>query len=839
MTETPKKLVHWALQYSNSPVGSPFSEASSTDSVTSTSTLQYVNSQLVAHGFSLSPGLSLDGLSNGDSEKVVRCLFAMLSQRMEDMTRTEDLSTKLRTLSYDHDRLLSMHKSAKEKVADSEREANTHKSKLANTTRALAQSEAAHKHTTGELQRTRTTLQALRATHQAELKKKEKEVERMAERWSKLSDTQLKVGTLRSGMTMTGANVQIVEGSASTSIKSRGIVEVALEQAEEACKQLREENVALKVLVVDVANAVQKILHKAVTEDPDNFDYPPPLTSDDIFSLGPPDAAFDKLSTLLTSLRNAIAEMRLGDEAKPSASNAASSSDDSKAHIAEVERLQKTIGSLRSELENAQKDSRSHAARAKDLLDRISEQQAVTPPAQQAVTPPAQQAVTPPAVEEGKHLDEARADLEQQRHLFSEAAVRLSKDRAELDDERLKFLEEKRAWQLDSMLTEPHAPPPIPSEHFPPPEPTTPHKSPRKTKIKHASPRKSPAKAILKHRNGTSVFRRSSAGLGLPPSSKVVPSYETEVIPSMATSLLPTSFVLPPPSPQSRLPPQIGSLLAHVNGTSPEPDFDFDAPDAGPSAPAQSTTPPHSEAHQESTTPPPVPAPIPQTPGTSHRPFPMAKPFAPRMIHAYSPAKPSPLSRILMLGNSPEGGPGPKLSAAAFDTLDTLTEEDLEPIRTPSASASLPATTDDSPLREKRLEKNVDAAAKPSRAKPSSKAAGKAKAPPPAATAAPTKKSISSAMDNGAGGSGASKRGADTVLEKENTIKRRLKGPAMAKTAKPPGAGSQARSTTVASEGPAPTAKAAGGATTGGKPGPRRVPIDSAEAAHNGPGWRG
>ncbi len=81
MEKTPKRLVHWALEYSNSPFGSPTSEASSSESVNSSSTLQYVNSQLVAHGFAQSPGLALDGLSNSDSEKVVKCLMGMLSQR--------------------------------------------------------------------------------------------------------------------------------------------------------------------------------------------------------------------------------------------------------------------------------------------------------------------------------------------------------------------------------------------------------------------------------------------------------------------------------------------------------------------------------------------------------------------------------------------------------------------------------------------------------------------------------------------------------------------------------------------------------------------------------------
>ncbi len=49
-------------------------------------------------------------------------------------------------------------------------------------TKALQSCENAHKHTTAELQRTRSTLHALRATHQTEIKKIEKEKERMVER---------------------------------------------------------------------------------------------------------------------------------------------------------------------------------------------------------------------------------------------------------------------------------------------------------------------------------------------------------------------------------------------------------------------------------------------------------------------------------------------------------------------------------------------------------------------------------------------------------------------------------------------------------------------------------
>jgi hypothetical protein len=149
--------------------------------------------------------------------------------------------------------------------------------------RAQAQAEAAHKQTTGDLQRARTALQALRATHVAEIKKREKEVEALRERWSKLADAQLRVAGLPSGMVLSrpaaaAANASVVLSDGAGAGK-RGVVEEALDEAEKARALLGEENGELKGLVVDAANAVRKILHKAVSSDPDDLEFVRPLPS--------------------------------------------------------------------------------------------------------------------------------------------------------------------------------------------------------------------------------------------------------------------------------------------------------------------------------------------------------------------------------------------------------------------------------------------------------------------------------------------------------------------------------------------------------------------------------
>jgi len=152
-----------------------------------------------------------------------------------------------------------------------------------------------HKQTTGDLQRARTALQALRATHVAEIKRREKEIEAIRERWSKLSDAQLKIGTMPSGMSVSSSCLQPANASAlvrwsdgaaaaaaagdAAAQKGRAIHDVALEEAEKACVGLREQNGELKALVVEAANAVCKILHKALSSDPDDLEFVRPSSS--------------------------------------------------------------------------------------------------------------------------------------------------------------------------------------------------------------------------------------------------------------------------------------------------------------------------------------------------------------------------------------------------------------------------------------------------------------------------------------------------------------------------------------------------------------------------------
>ena len=82
------------------------------------------------------------------------------------------------------------------------------------------------------------------------------------DKWSKLSDQQLKLNTVPSGLRF--ANAQVVEASdVQLRGKGKGFLEVAAEQAQEARDALFNENRRLKGLLLSTANQIQRLLHNA------------------------------------------------------------------------------------------------------------------------------------------------------------------------------------------------------------------------------------------------------------------------------------------------------------------------------------------------------------------------------------------------------------------------------------------------------------------------------------------------------------------------------------------------------------------------------------------------
>ncbi|EIN03847.1 hypothetical protein PUNSTDRAFT_146828 [Punctularia strigosozonata HHB-11173 SS5] len=744
------KGVHFVVNDTISDIQSSVGDITSDFAQGSQGSLQFINAQLLAHGFIYGSPLSLDGLGREDEARVVKCLLGMLSCRIEDMARTEELTTKLRTLSYDYERLTSKHKEVSDKAANAEREVNVFKSRLATANRSLQQSELAHKHADAELSRTRTAIQALRSQHQLEIKKKERECERMVERWSKLSDTQLKIGSLPGTLNAPKCANSLVADPAKILCSTDSLMESALGDAEAARRGLARENEHLRELTMQTAKNVQEMIYacqaKAVDEGSSHMDVEQisHISQTELFPLTPPtpDAASAKLTDLFVSLRNAISSINL---LASSSSPAAAQATSERKPAPNADRSEAIVAKLTAELEVTRKQAQEYAAQTQALISQLAEAQSESDlaghlPPEQAAHEMSVDLITAPVVDEEKIMLEDRVkELEEERRRFTEKAVRFGKEREALRREREELEEEKRRLRVEKMLD---VLPPTPghkgegdkdgvsalkvekkakktekreqdvgkrpqrTDRMPQPGPSrvkdiveagpgdlaaVPKKEKRKQG--HGSPAKkvrSPVRVGAggkKSRHG----RRSSMGLLnllSPTKGKIVPPFETEVIPPPSSKpagpLVPGAFVLPPKSPQSSLPPGPSGIFSIAAPSNPAPmDVQptaskpfiglglpaFELPkmssmmtmqaEAGPPnnpiAPVPSQAPP--------TLAPPAQAQPQITPSRNPGGFPMAKPFAPHMIHAYSPAKPSPLSRILMLADSPTDAMGGGLDA--------------------------------------------------------------------------------------------------------------------------------------------------------------------------------
>lgn len=106
---------------------------------------------------------------------------------------------------------------------------------------------------TQENQRLRTTLQSVRLGAQNEVKRFEKEKDKLLERLSKIADSR----QITAQLSCSNLNV-----SATESRFEKGYLDIALEDAEHARVNLAEENDVLKKLVVDCANGAQRLLHR-------------------------------------------------------------------------------------------------------------------------------------------------------------------------------------------------------------------------------------------------------------------------------------------------------------------------------------------------------------------------------------------------------------------------------------------------------------------------------------------------------------------------------------------------------------------------------------------------
>ena len=241
------------------------------------------------------------------------------------MRRAEQLSGKYKILSYDHERLLEQHRAAKEAAAQAEREMETGKAKVESVQKRLQAEEDTHKKSRDDMQRLKMAMQYLRTTTANEVKRKEKEIEKMTERWSRIANEQVKIGAIGSGM----ACANLLPEQASSEVfrdsllccagltllqKKKDIWEVALAESEATRLRLLKENDALRDVIVACANALVSLQHSTLEAiNKVELEEPELILSDVLFLSNPAstqaETAQSKLRELFANLREVLSQV--------------------------------------------------------------------------------------------------------------------------------------------------------------------------------------------------------------------------------------------------------------------------------------------------------------------------------------------------------------------------------------------------------------------------------------------------------------------------------------------------------------------------------------------------
>ncbi|KAF8317184.1 hypothetical protein DL93DRAFT_2077414 [Clavulina sp. PMI_390] len=443
------RLVRWAYEGGGSPQSNALSSSTTeSDVLTSASSeLSFINSQLVAHGFIRPPGLvqPLARLPSKDLELVVQCLRDLLEQRITDMERIEELTSRFRSLGQDHERLIGLHKSANQQIVQARQDCEAAKAKHATTTSQYVELQATHKQTAFNLQRAQSALQFARQTAQNEIKRKDKEIEKIQERWSKLVNDQYK-NSPPGGMKCTN----LVAGSALGGPRGPSILEDALENLQVDHDRLSVQNEAFRNTLIACARSLDRLSQWNQAAAPSR-----PVTD---LTLFPPseqpwksdsENAHKALNNLLLSVESTVkanAQENSGDIVGDDAVRQQTAREK-----AVKEKMEAEIASLRSELEQSRQ---ALTEQMNGALDAFSRDQRLLRGQPRPSATGSDEDAAAEAQERSAQLDERAKLLEEGQARLAASAIELGKERNAIAAAKLELEEERRAWKLQQLLDE-------------------------------------------------------------------------------------------------------------------------------------------------------------------------------------------------------------------------------------------------------------------------------------------------------------------------------------------------------------------------------------------------
>ncbi|KAJ3130338.1 hypothetical protein HK098_002567 [Nowakowskiella sp. JEL0407] len=377
------------------------------------------------------PSLNILKQNHPDVQDLIETLFSILQQRRKEVKYREEISDRSHLLSLENDRLGNSAK-LRSKIELQDRELQTISIKFDSASRQVKELTSQNLSLKEELKNTKATLSHNRAQFQHELRKKQRELEKCKERVQKSA-----AGTVGIVMTETlpkkvKSPVKSLSRTKSFPQKKTGdahIYDLVVQNYEDREKQLISENSTLRSLLLHLYNCVKT---KLATPPDSNDDFVKKIT----------DAHFQMplevsgVQVLEPKIKEMVVEVEESDVLKVA-----------------VEAKQKI-----EEMEQELVDCKNIIEEQSKLLQRSlsirpgSSSPIGTPTRSNLKSDNEEQVQNADFEAEREELEQEKIRLEEERKSFLEAAIRIGKERALLQEEREEFEREKRSITTQHLL---------------------------------------------------------------------------------------------------------------------------------------------------------------------------------------------------------------------------------------------------------------------------------------------------------------------------------------------------------------------------------------------------
>ncbi|KAI9014167.1 Afadin and alpha-actinin-binding-domain-containing protein [Hyaloraphidium curvatum] len=375
----------------------------------------------------------------------------MLQQHQRDVTAQEGLVDRLRKLSSDNDALTETHNRTKSKLESLEREVESLGSKLSLAQKQLQESNIKHSLTREELKVARNNLQHVKQQCQHELRKKERENEKLKDRINKASNDRTAGGVKRPAIRCLNA---LPKASSSATLHEQDpeddMYRVVIANYEEREQEVLQENLALRRLLFSIYSDLQQIaVGLELPRDSTTFSMDEQGNLDAVDLTDPAADADQGRFQIALELVQSTLEAKIREllescydrifTAMESEKNRVDTSEESTRKLAENARQ---IKELEAQLAAAKVVTRQQ----QELLDL-----AVTSNETHSKRDTMEE-LAGELKREQAELEKLRSQFDEERKRFAEAAIRMGQERLKLQREKEEVLEEKRKLETAKML---------------------------------------------------------------------------------------------------------------------------------------------------------------------------------------------------------------------------------------------------------------------------------------------------------------------------------------------------------------------------------------------------